>query len=123
MNGYRLKSTLGLGEMVGQLLVWLLLSIVTLGLALFFLPYFLLKLPINRTLLLNGEGRVVGRLRVDVSFGDILGHMLIWLVISIVTLGLGYIVYWYYVLRRLLNATVVETDAAAPTAFVMLREA
>ena len=121
MNGYKLKSTLGLGEMVGQLLVWLLLSIVTLGLALFFLPYYLLKLPINRTLVVNAEGRVVGRLRVDVTFADILGHMLIWLVLSIVTLGLGYIVYWYYVLRRLLNATVIEADAA-PAAFVVLRE-
>lgn len=106
---YRLKCELGLGDMVGQILVWFVLSIVTFGLALFFLPYYIVKLPINRTQLLAPDGRIIGRMRVDVSFGDILGHLLVWLLLSIVTLGLGYIVYWYYVARKLANATVIET--------------
>lgn len=105
---YRLKCELGLGDMVGQILVWFLLSIVTLGLALFLLPYHIVNLPINRAHLLAPDGRIIGRMRVDVSFGDIHGHLLVWLLLSIVALGLGYIVYWYYVARKLANATVIE---------------
>lgn len=108
MPGYHIKCDLGLGEIVGQLLIWLLLSIITLGIAAFFLPYYMLKLPINRCTLVTPDGRNAGRLHVDFSFGDIIGHMLIWIILTIITLGLGYFVYWYYVFRRLLNATTVQ---------------
>lgn len=103
-NGYRLRCDLGLGDMVAQVLIWVLLSIVTFGLALFFLPYYMIRLPINRTSLIAEDGREVGRLQVDVAFGDILGHLLVWLLLTIVTFGLAYIVYWYFVFRKLMNA-------------------
>ena len=105
--GHKFKCEFSIAEMIGQLIIWLLLTIITFGLALFFLPYYLLKLPINRTYLLDQKGAKVARLHVDVSFGDILGHAVIWFLLTIVTLGLAYLLYWQAVVRRLLNAVSV----------------
>ncbi|MFN3724069.1 MAG: DUF6693 family protein [Paracoccaceae bacterium] len=105
--GYKLKCEFSVGEAIGQLVIWVLLSVVTLGLALFVLPYYFLRAPINRTTLVDGKGQKVGRLHVDVSFGDILGHALVWLLLTIVTLGLAYLIYWPSVIKRLLNAVVI----------------
>ncbi len=101
--GYRLKCDFSVGEAIGQLVIWVLLSIVTLGLALFVLPYYFVKAPINRTSLVDVHDRRVARLHVDVSFGDILGHALVWLLLTIITLGLAYLVYWPAVIKRVLN--------------------
>lgn len=105
--GYKLKCEFSVGEAIGQLVIWVLLSVVTLGLALFVLPYYFVKAPINRTSLIDGTGRKVARLHVDVSFGDILGHALVWLLLTIVTLGLAYLIYWPAVIKRVLNAVVI----------------
>jgi len=45
-------------------------------------------------------------LSVEVGFADILGHAIIWLVLTILTLGLAYFIYWQSVVKRLMNATV-----------------
>lgn len=105
--GYRLKCEFSVGEAIGQLIIWILLSIITLGLALFVLPYYFVRAPINRTTLVDGTGRKVGRLQVDVGFADILGHALVWLLLTIVTLGLAYLIYWPAVIKRVLNSIVI----------------
>ena len=105
--GYRLKCEFSVGEAIGQLIIWVLLSIITLGLALFVLPYYFVKAPINRSFLADGQGRKVARLHADVSFSDIPGHAVIWLLLTIVTFGLAYLVYWPAVLKRVLNAVVI----------------
>ncbi|MFT7059916.1 MAG: hypothetical protein ACJASV_002431 [Pseudorhodobacter sp.] len=86
---------------------WLFLIIVTLGLALFILPYYFIRGPINRTTLVDSQGRSVARLHVDVSFGDILGHALVWLLLTILTFGLAYLIYWPAVIKRILNSVVI----------------
>jgi len=50
---------------------------------------------------------VIGKSHVDVKFGDILGHALVWLLLTIVTLGLAYLIYWPAVIKRVLNGVVV----------------
>jgi hypothetical protein len=105
--GYKLQCDFTVGEAIGQLVIWVLLSIVTLGVALFVLPYYFIKAPINRTSLVDATGRKVASLHVDVGFADILGHALVWLLLTIVTLGLAYLVYWPAVIKRLLNAVVI----------------
>lgn len=109
-QGFRLKCEFTLTEGVGLLILWVLLCIVTLGLALFVLPYYFLKAPINRTALLDPSGVRVGRLSVDVGLADILGHALLWLVLTLLTLGLAYLVYWPSVIKRLLNGVVIVRD-------------
>ncbi|WP_417607068.1 DUF6693 family protein [Primorskyibacter flagellatus] len=104
MLGNRFSCEFTVGEAIGQLLIWIVLSIVTLGLALFVLPYYFIKAPMNRTYVLDGEGTRIARVSVEVAFFDILGHALVWLLLTIVTFGLAYLVYWPAVIKRLLNA-------------------
>jgi len=107
MIGKKLRCEYSVSEAIGQLIIWLLLVIVTFGLALFVLPYYFLKAPINRTYLVDRDDATIGRLAVEVSFGDILGHALVWLLLTIVTFGLAYLIYWPAVIKRLLNAVKV----------------
>ena len=102
-TGYKCEFTVG--EAIGQIVIWIVLSIVTFGLALFVLPYYFLKAPINRTYVTDRDGHKIGQLHVDVVFVDILGHALVWLLLTIVTFGLAYLIYWPSVIKRLLNAT------------------
>jgi uncharacterized membrane protein YjgN (DUF898 family) len=105
MLGRNIKCEFTVSEAIGQLIIWILLSIITLGLALFVLPYYFLKSPINRSFVVDRDGKKISKLHVDVSFGDILGHALVWLLLSVITLGLAYLVFWPAVMKRLLNAT------------------
>ncbi|MGC1497414.1 MAG: DUF6693 family protein [Sulfitobacter sp.] len=104
MIGQKFKCEFTVSEAIGQLIIWIFLSIVTLGLALFVLPYYFLKAPLNRTYVLDRDGNKISKVSVEVGFGDILGHALVWLLLTIVTLGLAYLVYWPAVIKRLLNA-------------------
>ena len=104
MLGNKLKCEFSVGEAIGQLVIWLILTIVTLGLALFVLPYYFVMSPIKRTYVLDRDGAKISRLSVEFGFGDILGHALVWLLLSIVTLGLAYLIYWPAVIKRVLNA-------------------
>ncbi len=91
-------------EAIGSLTIWILLSVVSLGLALFVLPYYFIKAPINRTYILDANGMKIAKLSVEVSFADILGHALIWVLLTVITFGLAYLIYWPAVIKRILNA-------------------
>ncbi len=91
-------------EAIGSLIIWILLSVVSLGLALFVLPYYFIKAPINRTYILDANGMKIAKLSVEVSFADILGHALIWVLLTVITFGLAYLIYWPAVIKRILNA-------------------
>lgn len=107
-RGYRLACDYSVAEGIGTILLWVILSIVTFGLALFVAPYYLFKAPINRTRLVDEAGATIGTLHVDVNLGEIIGHALIWVLLTIVTLGLALIVYQFAVIKRLLNAVVIR---------------
>jgi hypothetical protein len=104
MLGNRFLCEFPVGEVIGQLIIWLVLGVVPFGLALFVFPYYFMKAPMNRTYLLDRDGARIARVSVDVVFVDILGHALVWLLLTIVTFGLAYLVYWHAVIKRLLNA-------------------
>ena len=104
MLGSKFKCEFSVSEAIGQLIIWILLSIITFGLALFVLPYYFLKAPLNRTYVVDRDGGKIAKLSVEVAFVDILGHALVWLLLTIITLGLAYLIYWPAVIKRLLNA-------------------
>ena len=104
MLGWRFTCEFSVAEAIGQLIIWIILSIVTLGLALFVLPYYFLMAPVNRTYVLDAEGAKIAKLSVEIGFVDILGHALVWLLLTIVTFGLAYLIYWPAVIKRILNA-------------------
>ena len=94
--------------MVGHLVLWLLLIVVTLGIGAFFYGYSLLKLVLNHTEVTDRRGNVVGTLRCDYSVTSSIGHVLLWILLSIVTLGVAFIFYLYRVNRVVLDQTEIE---------------
>ena len=106
--GHRLSCDFSVSEGIGTVVIWILISIVTLGLGLFVAPYYILKAPINRTKLIAGDGTVVGSLYVEFNLAEILGHMIIWVFLTIITLGFALVLYQFSVMKHLLNAVVVR---------------
>jgi hypothetical protein len=107
-NGYTVKCDYSVAEAIGTIIIWILISIVTLGLGLFVMPYYILKGPINKSTLIGPDGQVVGRMHVDVALSEIIGHAVIWILLAIITLGLAMFVYYPAVVKRLLNGIVIK---------------
>lgn len=108
VNGYKLKCEYSVAEAIGSIVIWVIISIVTLGLGLFIMPYYILKGPINQTSLIDEKGEVVGKLHVDVDLANIIGHAVIWIILSIITLGFALFVYYPAVMKRLLNGVQIK---------------
>src|SRR5690606_27374127 len=81
-------------ETIGQALIWLLLGIVTLGLALFFYFYYAQRLALSRTEIVDQTGRVIGKLTCELTFGQVLGHAILWIILTIVTVGLAGLLFY-----------------------------
>jgi len=98
------KANIGTLDILGHLILWLILIICTFGIAVFFFPYSFSKFIIDRTEIVGKHG-VIKRLHCDTNvFGD-LGHVIIWIIITLLTFGLGYIFYIYKVWNYSLNRT------------------
>ncbi len=104
----RFKAEFGIVDTIGVAIIWILLTIVTLGLALFVFPYYLNKDVINKTKVLDGHGREIGRLNCQFNLASSIGHVIIWILLIIVTLGLAAFFYAYRIIRVVLNETYIE---------------
>lgn len=100
-----LKSDLSVGDIIGHAVIWILLSIVTFGLALFVFPYYMARFIISRTLVMDANGARIGRLECTIDLASIIGNVIIWAIISLLTLGLGYLVFMYKIYAHCLNHT------------------
>lgn len=109
MNGTlraaRLRSDFGTIDAIGHVVIWVLLTIVTLGLALVIFPYYFNRAVLNRTKVLDGAGNEIGYLECRFNLGSSIGHVIIWLILIVVTLGLAAFFYVYRVLRVVINET------------------
>ena len=103
----RIKADVGTVDILGHLIVWIILILITLGIAAFFFPYSFSKFIITRSQLLdeNGSPRQLV-CHIDI-FGNI-GHVILWIIISILTLGIGYAFYLYKIWNYCLNNTTIE---------------
>lgn len=101
----KLKCNFGTTEAIGSVILWIILTIITLGIALLFFPYFMNKSVLNRTEVIDKHGRAVGRLHCEFNVSNSIGHVFIWLLLILVTLGLAGFLYVFRVLRVVLNET------------------
>ena len=53
---------------------------------------------------------VSGRIEAQITFGEILGHAVLWLLIIIVTLGIGFFFYPYSFSKFVINRTYIVTN-------------
>lgn len=104
MSGF--KCEFQLLEALGLILLWILLSIITFGFGAVIAPYYLAKAPLNQTFLVDQHGGKLARVHVDFNLGQIIGHAVVWFILSIFTFGIAYIFYWFAVVRKLINSSV-----------------
>ena len=102
---YKFRTTWTMGDIFLYTLLWILLSIVTLGIATFFLPYAWAAKFLNGTEVFGSQGEILGVLEVEIQVMDQLAHILGWILLSIVTLGIAFLFYQIGVIRTILNHT------------------
>jgi membrane protein YdbS with pleckstrin-like domain len=105
---YKFRCRIGFWQMIGHLILWLVLILVTLGIGAFFFGYSFQKLVINHTEVVSRKGELVGRLRCDYSVVSSIGHVVLWIFLSIITLGIAFIFYMYRVSRVVMEETYIE---------------
>ncbi|GAB4301489.1 MAG: hypothetical protein Kow0096_22380 [Thiohalomonadaceae bacterium] len=101
----KIKANVRALDIFVHLVIWFLLSLITLGIALFFFPYSFAKFIINRSELIDDNG-VARQLQCNTDMWGNIGHIVIWILITLVTLGFGYAFYFYKVWGYSLNNTV-----------------
>jgi hypothetical protein len=108
MAGLRLRSRMDLGKVWPEFLVWLAVSVCTLGLGWLVVAGHFFRAVINSVELTDAAGTPVGRLvcRHDVEKDT--GALVRWLLICIATLGVGLLFYSFAAARAAMNHTEVE---------------
>ena len=103
----KIQANVSTIDILGHLILWLVLIILTLGIAAFFFPYSFCKFIINRSQLIDGNGSYRKMKCHTDMFGNI-GHVILWIIITLITFGIGYAFYFYKVWNYSLNNTVIE---------------
>lgn len=94
-------------DVLGHIIIWTIISIITLGIGLFFWPYAAAKLIINGITIYDSADVKVGKLKCELSTGSQIGHIILWIFITIITFGLAFVFYLFGVVRTALNKTVI----------------
>ncbi|CRL44493.1 hypothetical protein SGGMMB4_01622 [Sodalis glossinidius str. 'morsitans'] len=106
LRNTKLQCSAGTLEIIGHLIIWLLLTIVTIGLALMVFPYYLIKFIMNHTEIIDKRnGTKIGRLKCEIGLASIIGYIILWTILSIVTMGLLYFIFLYKVYAHCINKT------------------
>lgn len=106
INRLIFKSDLSVIDIIGHLIIWILLSLVTLGLGFFVFPYYMVRFIINHTSVLDKQtGNLIGKLKCDIELSSIIGYIILWTFLSIITFGLFYFIFIYKITAHCLNKT------------------
>ncbi len=107
LGNYEFQVTWSMADMFGYGLLWLLLILITFGLASFFAPYAWAAKLLNGCEVRDRSGNRLGVLQVDVRIADQLVHILLWMLLTFITFGLAGIFYYLGVARTILNNTYI----------------
>ena len=103
----RIQADVATLDILGHIIIWFILILITFGIAAFFFPYSFSKFILNRSQLIDEQGIPRKMICHTDMFGNI-GHVILWIIISIITLGLVYAFYFYKVWNYSLNNTTIE---------------
>jgi hypothetical protein len=103
----RIQADVGTLDILGHIILWFIIILITFGIGAFFFPYSFSKFIINRSVLVDEQGAEKRMVCNTDMFGNI-GHVILWMIISLITLGLGYAFYFYKVWNYSLNNTFIE---------------
>ncbi|MBE0631838.1 MAG: hypothetical protein IH603_19965 [Burkholderia vietnamiensis] len=110
MNNLTLKSELTVSDVFGHFIIWVLLSIVIVGFALFVSPYYMYRFVISGAIAKSSDDKFIARLECTIDLATIIGKIVVWPLISIVTLGIGYAIVLYQILSHCMNHTRVASN-------------
>lgn len=111
---HELRSTLSHGRLAvgftmmdifGHFIIWTIISLITFGIGLFFWPYAAIKLIVNNITIYDNSDSRVGKLQCNVSAGQQVGHIILWILITAITFGLAFPFYLFGVARTVINQT------------------
>lgn len=105
--GQNLQCEYGLVEAIGFIILWIVLTIITLGIGSFFAIYYFNKSIINKTYVIDKKGQRIARLNCDLNLAEMIGHIVVWILLTIITLGIGLIFYTFRTMRLCLNKTAI----------------
>lgn len=105
LSDISLKCEYSLLSAILYIILWVIISALTLGLGLYFATYYFYRAIINKTYVVNANGERIGRLQCELGLGGMFGHILLWVVITVLTLGIGLIFYMFRTLRLCLSKT------------------
>jgi hypothetical protein len=103
----KLAASVGTLDILGHLILWFIIILITLGIGAFFFPYSFCKFIINRTEFIDQQG-VSHKMECHTDIFGSIGHVILWIIITILTLGLGYIFYFYKIWNYSLNHTTIQ---------------
>lgn len=110
--GARLRCALDLRTVWPSFLVWLAVSVCTLGLGWLVVSGHFFRMIINATRIEDASGAKLASLRCHYDAEADLGRTIRWVALSIVTLGVGLLFYSFHAARQALDATTVIWSAA-----------
>jgi len=105
LSDISLKCEYSLLSAILYIILWVIISALTLGLGLYFATYYFYRAIINKTYVVNANGERIGRLQCELGLGGMFGHILLWIAITVLTLGIGLIFYMFRTLRLCLSKT------------------
>ena len=103
----RIQADVATLDILGHIILWFIIILITLGIGAFFFPYSFSKFIINRSEIIDERG-VGKRMHCHTDMFGNIGHVILWIIISIITFGLGYAFYFYKIWNYSLNNTTIE---------------
>lgn len=100
-----LRSQMTVIQVLGHVVIWLFISFITLGIGFLFWPYAAIKLIAESIVIADEGGQATARLRFSFSFGDQLGHAVLWLLLIVLTGGMAAPFYLFSVAHTAINRT------------------
>jgi hypothetical protein len=109
----QLQTNIKFINILGHLWIWFFLTIFTLGTALYFYPYYFFKFAINKTYFVTNDG-IEKKLVCELSVLSKIGYILMWIIITLLTVGIGYPFYLYKVWSYCIKKTRIIDDTYTP---------
>jgi hypothetical protein len=93
----KIKVEMSMADSILHAVMWFVFIIITFGIASLFYPYALSKFVINKIAIYDEHDMKVGHMECDIDIFSNFIHGIIWILLSVITFGLAYLVYVYRV--------------------------
>lgn len=119
----QLQIDLSWMDIIGHLVLWTVLIVVTLGIALVFYPYSFGKFFLNRIYILDRQKNQEAKLQCNLDITSQIGQIVIWLILIVLTGGILLPFYYYRVAKLIIDKTSVITmhDSPVPGTVINVR--